>query len=817
MTEAKSTPFLSPTLLSITWPFVVGFLILILIGVVSLEILMAARSFSYGENLWAKNQKSATFQLLRYAQTGNPQALERYDATMRIHQHFRKGHRATTSTPFPKRIVLDEFSAAGMPQPDIEKAAWLYQNFRNTDTIQKILRLWSEGEALMTRLKPLRAELVDYYQQNRDDPKTLTGIAAQIDEIDRLLEPREFEFSSTLGGITYRVYWWLLTIEVMLGFILLIIIVWRTLHLLQERHHIEQTLVSERKWAAVTLASIREAVISTNEQGHIIYMNPAAKRLIQAITPDLERKIRDQPPPLSNLLRLVENDTGVEKQPLTNELLDGQVDGLQSNTDHLLVRPDGSSVSVSWTASPIRDNGQMQGAVLVLHDTTREQQLIDRLSWLAAYDPLTQLPNRREFETRLSQALDLLRQRSGPSGLRREDDQQHVLMFIDLDQFKIINDTCGHAAGDEMLRQVTSAMSQHVRDQDTLARMGGDEFALLLMNCPPENGEQKAEELRRAINAVVLNWGPLRFTTSASIGLVQLRDPNVNLSTALSAADMACYKAKDNGRNRVEVYSPNDKHLMARFGEMAWSQRLQSALKEDRFCLYAQPILNLQNATALEKHWEILVRLRDEEGKLIPPESFMPAAERFGMMAMIDRWVIDHAFASIADQRKTGLCSPHTVFSINLSGSSLDDREFLSELKQLFNRYQVSYHQICFEIMETQAVINLPQASYFIKELRALGCLFALDNFGAGMSSLTYLKHIPVNFLKIDGKLVKDMLNNSTDHAIVRMINQLGHVIQIKTVGECAESPEIVEALRQNGLDYAQGFAIGHPQLWLRA
>ena len=222
--------------------------------------------------------------------------------------------------------------------------------------------------------------------------------------------------------------------------------------------------------------------------------------------------------------------------------------------------------------------------VLALHDTTREQQLINRLSWLAAYDPLTGLPNRREFEARLSQALATLQRRDGPSGLRREDSQQHVLMLIDLDQFKIINDTCGHAAGDDMLQQVTDVMSQHLRDQDTLARMGGDEFGLLLINCPPENGEQKAEELRRAVSQIILTWGLRRFTISASIGLIHLDRPHSDLGAVMSAADMACYKAKDNGRNRVEVYRDDDEHLVARFGEMAWAQRLQTALKENRFC-----------------------------------------------------------------------------------------------------------------------------------------------------------------------------------------------------------------------------------------
>ncbi|HCK80520.1 MAG TPA: PAS domain S-box protein [Candidatus Competibacteraceae bacterium] len=812
MTETGTTPSIPPTLLSVTWPFVAGFLAIMTVGVFSLEILMAARSFSYGENLWAKNQKSATFQLLRYAQTGDPLALQRHDTAMDIHQHFRKGHAAAIGTPYRSAIVLEEFGKAGIAPADIEKAAWLHQTFRHTEMVRKIFSLWSEGEAVMARLEPLRAELAAYYRQNRDDSRRLAEIAAEIDEIDRSLEPKEFEFSLMLGAMAHRVYGLLLAVEVLLGSVLLVAIVWRTFRLLQERHRIEQTLAAERQWATVTLASIGEAVVSTDRRGRVIYMNPAAERLIQRSVPETGAVV--QHPPLTEMIRLIERETGIERALLTDELLDGRIAGLHSEIDHLLVRSDGTSVPVSWVASPVRDDSETRGVVLALHDTTREQQLINRLSWLAAYDPLTGLPNRREFEARLSQALATLRQRDGPGGLRREDSQQHVLMLIDLDQFKIINDTCGHAAGDDMLQQVTDVMSRHLRDQDTLARMGGDEFGLLLINCPPENGEQKAEELRRAVSQIMLTWGLRRFTISASIGLIHLDRPHSDLGAVMSAADMACYKAKDNGRNRVEVYRDDDEHLAARFGEMAWAQRLQTALKENRFCLYAQPILGLQGGADAGERCELLIRLRDEDGKLIPPGSFIPAAERFGMMTLIDRWVIDCALGDIARRLAAGSSDRHAVFSINLSGSSFGDKQFLAEIKSLFERYRVPHRHVCFEITETQAVTHLAQAIGFINELRALGCSFALDDFGAGMSSFAYLKHIPVDYLKIDGKLVEDMIDDPVARAMVEMINRLGHTMNIKTAGEYAATQEIVDALRKSGVDYAQGFAVDHPQPW---
>lgn len=812
MTGTRTPLAIPPTLLNVTWPFIAGFLAITVVGVVSLQLLMATHGFSQGENLWAKNQKSATFQLLRYAQSGDPDALRQHDAAMTVHHHFRKGRAAAVGTPFQRAMVLEEFTKAGVSLPDIEKAAWLYENFRETGVVRRLMNLWSEGESILAGLEPLRDELADFYRNGRNDLRHLAEISDQIERIDRLLEPREFAFSQTLGDTAHRVYRVLLSIEIALGTILLAAILWRTFRLLQERRRIEHTLSAERQRATVTLASIGEAVISTDPKGRILYMNPVARQLLQHHAPGPGPE--GPQPLLGDWVRLVEGETGVEKKPLTDELLDGRIEGLQSDIDHLLVRRDGTSVPVSWVATPIRDGGETRGAVLVLHDTTREKQLIDRLSWLAAYDPLTCLPNRREFESRLLRALAVLRQRGGPSGLRREDDRQHVLMLIDLDQFKLINDTCGHAAGDEMLRQVTRAMNRHVRGEDTLARMGGDEFALLLLDCPAEKGEQKAEELRQAIGEVVLAWGLRRFATSASIGLVHLDHSQHELNEVLSAADMACYKAKDNGRNRVEVYRSDDVHLVARFGEMAWVQQLQAALKDNRFCLYAQPILSLRGDGGPAAHYELLLRLLDEDGKLVPPGSFIPAAERFALMPLIDRWVVGHALEHIARRRAAGEADASAVFSINLSGASLGDQAFLVEIEALFGRHRVPHSQVCFEITETQAVIDFGNAVGFINELRALGCAFALDDFGAGMSSFTYLKHIPVNYLKIDGKLVKGILQDPIDRAMVEMINRLGQTMGIKTVGEYAETPELVDALRQIGLDGVQGFATGHPQPW---
>lgn len=805
---------LGTELFKVAWPFVLGFLLMMVIGIISIELIMALRSYSYGENLWVKSQKSAALQLLRYAQTDDPVALQRHDAAMRIYHHFRNAHAAFLSNPFQEQTVFDEISQTGMSISNIQRGLWMFRYFRNTEIFRQIFGLWAEADDIMSRIEALRDDLVDYYAHNPQAPERLATIAAAIDEIDRLLDPIAVRFNLKLDQTANQIYRGLLLTEVILGFILLNAIVWSTFRVLRERYRIEQTLAAERKRAAVTLACLGEAVISTDEQGGVTYMNPVAQTLTQqTFSPE---EATNQPRALlPELVHLIEKDSGTERLSfLTSDLLHGNATWLKSETGYMVARPDGTSVPVSWVASLIQDHEGAHGIVLVLHDTTREQQLIDHLSWLAAYDPLTQLINRREFESRLQQALDTLEQRGDSKGLRFQDSHQHVLMFIDLDQFKIINDTCGHAAGDEVLRLVTQAMMAHVRHHDTLARLGGDEFGLLLLNCPPKVGEEKAEIIRQAIKQVNFSWGMRRFGLGASIGLVHLDHSQHTLATVLTAADMACYKAKDRGRNRVELYQPDDPHLLARFGEMAWAQRLQSALQENRFCLYAQAVGVLQNNNQLYSHYELLIRLRDEYGTLVPPGVFIPAAERFGMMALIDHWVVDHALSLIAHRLASGASQPHTLFGINLSGSSLSDPNFFNEIKQLFTSYQVAHHQVCFEITETQAVTHLPEAVRFINEMRTLGCSFALDDFGAGMSSFLYLKHLPVDYLKIDGKFIKDIVRDPIDRAMVEMINRLGQLMGIKTVGEYVETPDIVHVLQQIGVNYGQGFAIGHPEPW---
>ncbi|MDC3946778.1 EAL domain-containing protein [Pseudomonas aeruginosa] len=549
-----------------------------------------------------------------------------------------------------------------------------------------------------------------------------------------------------------------------------------------------------RERAQITLASIGDGVITADTQGGISYLNPAAEQMTNW-TLDKARGL-----PLASLFRIVDESSREEGMLLIEQILSGEIDGGREHSK-LVLRHDGSSVPVTLVGAPIHRGGEITGVVLVLHDMTRERQYMARLSWQATHDALTGLTNRREFEYRLQIALERLERNSG----------RHALMFLDLDQFKLVNDTCGHAAGDELLRQVCTLLQQGLREGDTLARLGGDEFGILLENCPAEKAVEIADHLRKTIQDLHFTWSGQPFNCTVSVGLVHLLPGISTLEEALRSADMACYMAKEKGRNRVQVFHQDDVELSMRFGEMTWVQRIHLALEEDRFSLYAQPIVPLGEGAEEGLHVELLLRLRDEGGRLVPPLSFIPAAERYGLMTLIDRWVVENAFRTLVERAQDPRAEPIGTCAINLSGATIGDESFLQFLTELFARYRIPPQTICFEVTETVAVANLASAIRFINELKDTGCRFSLDDFCAGMSSFIYLKHLPVDYLKIDGSFVKDMLEDPIDRAMVQVINHIGHVMGKRTIAEFVETVEVMEALREIGIDYAQGLAIGAP------
>jgi diguanylate cyclase (GGDEF)-like protein/PAS domain S-box-containing protein len=560
-----------------------------------------------------------------------------------------------------------------------------------------------------------------------------------------------------------------------------------------ERRLYEEALFREKERAQITLQSIGDGVVTTDAHGRVEYLNPVAEELTGWRLEDgLGRSIDE-------IFKSFHEETCEPlENPMTVAVRRGR--SVKSVRPMLLIRRDGNELYVESTASPIRDGtGAVTGGVLVFHDVSEARELNRRLSYHASHDVLTGLVNRREFEVRLERALKSARAR----------ETSYALCYIDLDQFKIVNDTCGHSAGDALLGQVGALLKSKVRWRDTLARLGGDEFGVLLESCSLEEALRTAETLREAIRNFRYTYEDRNFRLGASVGVVPITADNEDVAAVLSAADSACGAAKESGRNRVHCFEENDLDLMRRRREMQWAARINNALEESRFELYRMTIMPLQQAETGE-HYELLLRMRDENGKIISPDQFIAAAERYGITPSIDRWVIDSAFrwlVSEADERgRLAMCS------INLSGQSLGDDKFLPYVIEQFHRSGLDASKICFEITETAAIANFSQASRFIQALKELGCKFALDDFGTGLSSFGYLKHFPVDYLKIDGSFVKGLLNDPIDREMVRSINEIGHLTGKQTIAEWAENEEIIAVLRSIGVDFAQGYGVAQPQ-----
>jgi diguanylate cyclase (GGDEF)-like protein/PAS domain S-box-containing protein len=560
-----------------------------------------------------------------------------------------------------------------------------------------------------------------------------------------------------------------------------------------ERKLFEDALFKEKESAQITLQSIGDGVITTDSNCRIEYLNPVAEQLTGWRIEHAQGRLVDE------IFRSFHEETC---EPLENPLAVAirRSRAIKSVRPTLLIRRDGNELYIESCASPIRDHkGAVSGGVLVFHDVSESRELNRKLSYHASHDILTGLVNRREFEARLERALKSARAREA----------SYALCHIDLDQFKIINDNCGHSAGDALLGQVGALLKSKIRWRDTVARLGGDEFGVLLESCSMEEGIRSAEALREAIRNYKFVWEERTFRLGASIGVVPITPENEDVASLLSAADSACAAAKEAGRNRIYSFQENDIDLMRRRREMQWAARINNALEDGRFEIYRQVIQPLQRPDN-GLHYELLLRMRDEAGKIVSPDQFIAAAERYGLTPNIDRWMIEHALrwlVSEADEReKLALCS------INLSGQSLGDDKFLPFVIDHFHRSGIDASKICFEITETAAIASFSQANRFIHALKELGCRFALDDFGTGLSSFGYLKHFPVDFLKIDGSFVKEILHDPIDREMVRSINEIGHLTGKETIAEFAENPEIIEMLRNLGVDYAQGYGIATPQ-----
>ncbi|MGK5005313.1 EAL domain-containing protein [Janthinobacterium sp. LB2P70] len=566
-------------------------------------------------------------------------------------------------------------------------------------------------------------------------------------------------------------------------------------------HMLRELMIAENKeLAEVTLSSIGDGVMTTDPHGKTRYLNRVAEQLT-GWSNELAQGLD-----IVETLNLVDENTGEPLEHVAIKCL-RQRQAIGISTHAQLLTRDGRRIAIEESAAPIwsRD-GAILGAVVVFRDVSHERKLSQQLSWHATHDTLTGLINRREFERLVAGALHTAKQ----------DGHVHALLYLDLDQFKVINDTCGHGAGDVLLQLLAKMLQAQMRDSDILARLGGDELGVLLPHCPLDHARVIGEQLRQSIRDFRFAWDSRSFELGVSIGMVEISQDSKSMSELLSAADQACYLAKEQGRNRIHVYQESDVMLAQRHGEMLWISRLNEAFAHDYFRLYAMPIVHLHDSP--EYHDEVLIRIRNSQGDLILPGAFIPAAERYDMMLSIDRWVIRAVCAHIESVRDSlpplaALAESQrrapAQYSVNLSGMSLADGGLLDYITEQFVKFAIAPEQLCFEITETAVIANLPKAQVFMRQLKSMGCRFSLDDFGSGFSSFGYLKALPVDYLKIDGVFVRDIATNAINRAIVKAINEVGHVMGLKTVAEYVEDAETLAVIRELGIDYAQGYAVG--------
>ncbi|MCA7922693.1 EAL domain-containing protein [Burkholderia cenocepacia] len=753
---------------------------------VSLIVIMSLRVYVGGESSWSKAQKDEVILLTRYGQTGDDKLFGDYLAVDRTLTFLGVARRAMVGVPANSGVARAAMIAAGINPVDAAAVVWFYPVLSSFASLNVALRYWEDADRQLVDLRRLADALREAVQAA--DVRRTRRLNREIWDLNARIEPLPKRFSDELSAeFRSAVIQLFLSYLVASLLILLLSVRWAS-RAQREQRSMQTELDRSQAFAEAALHSVADAIVTIGLTRSIETLNPAAEQLLGASSDTCVGK------PINDVLDLIDTSTGMSIKLLAS---------FSNSGDHTftrdldLIRGCRSAVAVRASLSRM-DNaaGRCVGYVLILRDMSREYQLIEKLTWQASHDALTGLINRSEFERRLGEALA---QRAGG-----------MLMVLDLDGFKEINDVCGHAAGDALLRDTTAVFRRSLDDADVVGRLGGDEFGILLAvgrDGVPDGG--KAERIRACVEDFTFRWEGEPFKISVSIGVLDLACRPDTVETAMQMADIACYVAKDRGRNRVHVADSRDLNSGRQAYHMQWSRRVKSALETDSFQLYAQRIVPIQSGNDAPEHAEILLRIPDADGKLISPV-FLPAAERYGHMTMIDRWVVRTVIRRLARLERR----QYVEYNVNLSAMSITDERFVEFVIAELSASGLDPSLLCFEITETSAVRNLEVASRFMCELRDLGCRFALDDFGAGMSSFSYLRQLPIDYLKIDGGLVSDMTSDHIKRGIACAINDVAHVLQYRTVAEHVEDTTTADMLRALGVDYCQGYYFGRPAPW---
>lgn len=763
---------------------VVLLVIVLLLFAVMYTVLMVSsgvRAYTAGESMWSKSQKDAVHYLSRYSETGARRYWARYQKHITVPVFDRVGRLAMDNGE-GYDAAAEAFRTSKHPPADIPMLIFLYQWFAWEPHFAQAVEIWRKGDEYILQIQDIAAAIHGEIQSGSPDAARIRELQARLAELDGLLRPLEDRFSLVLGNAARFVQNALLAAMLAVALLLVAAGTWIMRRISVYGFETERRFRATFEQAAVGIShiSLEGRWLSVNERMCQI-LGYEREQLVGMYFTELTHT-DDLDGGFDDMRRMLQNGMG------------------RLNVQKRYMRADGRTIWANVHITLVRDiNEQPLYFLAVVEDITDARRLSEELSHQARHDPLTGLINRYEFEKRLSQAVE----RSIVEGV------EHTLCFLDLDQFKIINDTCGHMAGDAMLQQIAGLIRSCIRSNDTLARLGGDEFGLLLEVCTADTARLVADKIHAAVSRYRFNWEGKPFSLGVSIGVVPFGSEQRDINQLLSAADTACYAAKEGGRNRVHVAEHGDPEITRHRAEMQWHSRLRDALEENRFFLVWQPIVPLrQDVASHAGYYEILLRLRDEDGRIQAPGSFLPAAERFGIVRDIDQWVLHKTLQWLSSADKARW--PQRI-SLNVSGVSFSDPGFKRQARELIEKHGVDPKLLCFELTETAAITSLASAQHFMNELHALGCRFALDDFGMGLSSFAYLNTLPVDYVKIDGIFVRDMDSDPVHAAIVRSINEIAQAIGKQTVAEFVENAATLELLREIGVDYAQGYGIGRP------